>query len=219
MYNHPQQPSNEPLSNQPSNQPSNQSPGRDRQVTLDFVQRILSGEDGYCWEPSAPGSDDYLDQLEHIWLSQSEDVLQSDLDDTQFFATLDRAWAAVDGTMVDLETELMQSLGDRIPQQTLQNLLIKAKQAFQTQESLGRQLVQCVQGLVPQLDVDDLQIMARPYTLAMRNRQSSPSLDTLSSSVRVAQWDELIPVERARLGLEVTHYILSQLPHYFSEPS
>ncbi|MGB3612271.1 MAG: hypothetical protein WBA10_00660 [Elainellaceae cyanobacterium] len=201
MYDHPQPPSNE-------------SPSHDSQITLDFVQYILAADDGYCWEPSAPGSDAYLDQLEQGWLSQSGDLPQGDLSDAQFFETLDRAWEAADGATTDLETELRQSLGDRVPLTLLRSLLTKAQQIFGTDHALGSQLVHCVQGLVPQLDADDLQIMARPYALAMRDRQASPSLDTLHSSVRAAPWDDLIPIEQARLGLELSHYILSQLPHH-----
>lgn len=191
-------------------QPSPES----NQVDLDFVQQILavSGE-GYCWDPSQNiGADLDVDpNLGEEGLLDSATARET-LNNKLFFETLENAWNEADAALA-LETELVQALGDRMPQPLLQTLLEKAQQAVHAGQTLGDQLVQCVQGLIPQLDADDLLVMARPYALAMRSSEASMSLETLRSSVRVAQWTELSPIERARLSLEISHYVLTQLPH------
>ncbi|MEO0405894.1 MAG: hypothetical protein AAF289_00945 [Cyanobacteria bacterium P01_A01_bin.135] len=201
---------------QPPLNSSSSEKSQPERVELEFVQHLLAADEGYCWEPSAPGSEAYLDWLERRWLAEVDGKADSseDLRETEFFTLLDQAWNEIDAPASSLMKEIAQGLGDRLPQELLNRLLTSAKQVLATGQPLGEQLVQCVQSLVPQLERDDLLIMARPYATAMRDRQDPISLNGIRSSVRAAQWSDLVPVERARLGLELSHYILTRLPHH-----
>lgn len=178
------------------------------QVELEFVQQVLSdASEGYCWESTERGAD--AGQLD----SESAEILKMELSDGPFFETLERSWHEADAA-IKVETQLLQALGERLPQSLLARLLTSAQQVIHTGQSLAEQLVQCVDGLIPQLDEDDLQVMARPYAMAMRDQGTPQSLETLRTSVRAAQWTELSPIERARLSLGISHYILSELPRH-----
>lgn len=191
-----------------STQPPLDAHSQQEQAELDFVHQIMAGDEGYCWEPSAPGSEAYLDWLERRWLATAEAPLE--LQEESFFATLNAAWDSLESSTT-IETTITAVLGDRLPQERLRHLLTTAKRVLASGQPLGEQLVQCIQNLVPELHRDDLFTMARPYATVMRDRHSPTSLDQVRTSVRAAQWDDLVPLERARLGLELSHYILAHL--------
>ncbi|MGF1537396.1 MAG: hypothetical protein ACFB4J_13075 [Elainellaceae cyanobacterium] len=188
---------------QPSSPTSNQ-------VELEFVQQVLAdASEGYCWDPAEDSTNADPGQVD----SKSTEFLQVELNGSPFFETLERSWNEADAAL-KLETQLRQTLGDRLPQGLLARLLISAQQVIYTGQSLSEQLVQCIEGLIPQLDEDDLQVMARPYAVAMRDRGTPQSLEGLQTSVRATQWTELSPIEQARLSLAISHYILSELPRH-----
>ncbi|MGF1513668.1 MAG: hypothetical protein ACFB5Z_08240 [Elainellaceae cyanobacterium] len=184
------------------------------QTELEFLQQVLAdASERYCWEFIEREADADPGPTE----PESADLRPERLDETPFFDSLELAWNQADAALA-LETQIHRSLGDRLPQPLLQALLTNAQQAIHRGQSLGEQLVQCVQGLTPQLDEDDLQVMVRPYTLAMRNQKTAFSLETLRASVRAAQWTDLSPIERARLSIGISHYLLAHLPHHTPRP-
>ncbi|MGC9502690.1 hypothetical protein [Baaleninema sp.] len=167
---------------------------RQVQVELDLLDAILLGDDAnYPWNP--------IDREANAQLNRFEENL--DFEDIElgdrcsvFFQRLDTCW---------LETELRQKFGARVPHDILDTIVRQAGELVASNLSAADRLVRCVQGLLPNWSIDDLQVLARPFAYAMRGDRS----DVASTSE--GNWAELSSIERARLSLAIAHFTLLNL--------
>ncbi|NJL85852.1 MAG: hypothetical protein HC886_07540 [Leptolyngbyaceae cyanobacterium SM1_1_3] len=72
------------------------------------------------------------------------------------------------------------------------------------------QLVYCVEDILAAWDQADLQVMARPLALAMRDGQGE-AVEVALRSVRPENWQALSGMEQARLTLAIARYAIAQL--------
>ncbi len=176
----------------------------------------------YPWDPSSPDAEAYFQQIE-----QYADQIGWSADELTPYAqalgqTLDQCWSefATDSTDVAIDAALQATVSEQfsayqLPKQLLSTIIQQAQQAVASNLSLADQLVQCVQDVLPDLAIDDLQVLVRPYAYAMRD---TTALDAALRTVRYAAWTELSGVEQARLSLAIARYTLAQMPNS-SKPS
>ncbi|MGB0561686.1 MAG: hypothetical protein ACPGVO_07755 [Spirulinaceae cyanobacterium] len=126
----------------------------------------------------------------------SETELQAGCD--RLFASFNQCWSADSNPLV---AQLQAQFGAAIPLTWLQTIGDRAQQLAQSASSPLEQLVDCVQPLLSDWSVDDLQVFARPMALAMRSAQTTPE-------ITVQDWSTLSAVERARYTLQVARYAL-----------
>ncbi|NEQ95394.1 MAG: hypothetical protein F6K30_01460 [Cyanothece sp. SIO2G6] len=186
-------------------------------LEFELLQLVLKDE-VYPWSMDRENDLEALTSLESNWaeaLSDEENMAIATAGQ-QFFQQLDQAWQAADAqpatpfSLATLQASLDDTLQHRIPADLLQQLTQKA-QALATQPiTLAEQLVQCVQEAFPHWDVEDLQVLARPYAFAMRS-PNTQKLELVAKSVRTVAWSELSEIEQARLSLAIVHYTLAQL--------
>ena len=109
---------------------------------------------------------------------------------------------------------LQQKFAGRLPAAMIAHITEKAQQVAQRAQAAGSsrvsQMVFCVQDMLANIGEADLQVMARPMALAMRGSSSEEFVEAAVQSVRVADWDDLSPIEQARLSLAAARYAIAQ---------
>jgi len=110
----------------------------------------------------------------------------------------------------------LQKFATRAPQRILSAIAHQAEAVVGSKISLSEQLVQCVQDLLPEWGVEDLNVLARPLAYAMRDTQSDMLATTLQT-VPDQDWETLSQLERARLTLAIARYAIDQAQGLESE--
>lgn len=121
-----------------------------------------------------------------------------------FFSGLHDLWSAA-----ALQDTLLQKFALRMPQSLVTAIAQCTKQVAASSLSLSEQLMQSTQAVLPWLTgwtLEDLGVQARPFAYAMR----APNTQVVDS-VRVADWQDLSDVEKAKLSLIVASYALTEL--------
>lgn len=180
------------------------------QVEQDFADALINldlSEDpkskiAYPWNPA--DSEEFFNELEQNFELTLSDSELSDRSQS-FFAHLDQLFSAT-----TLETALAHKFAT-VPQSLLNAIAKQVQQVAQTSANLADQLVQSVQGVLPQWAEDDLYVLARPLAYAMRGEDSNTVVDTAINKIRPAVWEDLSETEQARLSLAIARYALSQL--------
>ena len=190
------------------NKPAMSNPNSKNNAEAELLQPVLeaelSNETPYPWNAAAASR--YFDKLE----AAMPELEVSEAEANGFFSKLDALWGkspAKAKASVNL-AGLAQQLSSRcvsVPQAALQAMAQKATVLVDSKLSSLDQLVACVQDVLPQWDVEDLQVMARPYAYAMRSEEPK-----LPENV---QWESLSEVEQGRLAMAIANWIMTELEH------
>ncbi|KAF3887558.1 MULTISPECIES: hypothetical protein [Nostocales] len=192
------------------------------QVELELLHTLLEDEDAtYPWNPTEEHSDDYYLQIEQQF--QMEDVLNEELAmrSSSFYNTLDTLWSGLFNSehykhntksafLSELQQNLQASFANRIPQDWLKSIAQKATEMLNSQQSVGEQLVQCVQSVLPQWDADDLFVMARPLAFAMRSGETQTE-NSVIDMVGNREWTNISEIEKAKVSMAIAYHALKQL--------
>ncbi|MDJ0737000.1 MAG: hypothetical protein QNJ47_23520 [Nostocaceae cyanobacterium] len=194
------------------------------QVDIELLEALLEPEDGtYPWNPADADSEAYFQQLEEQFPMQ--DVLDEELGarSQDFYSQLDNLWSGLSSTshyndttkaadVVHLQETLQAHFATLIPQDWLVHIAQKAWEMFKTQQSVGEQLVQCVQTVLPTWSEDDLLVLARPFAYAMRSPEEENSISvSVIDKLADQDWTTLSEIEQARASLAIAYYALNQL--------
>ena len=95
----------------------------------------------------------------------------------------------------------------------------KAAEIFNSQQPMAEQLIECVQTILPSLEVDDIMVLARPLAYATRSGESKRIESTLANFKQdeSSEWTALSEIEQAKLGLAVAYHALNQLDNFQTE--
>ncbi|MDJ0796471.1 MAG: hypothetical protein QNJ51_06485 [Calothrix sp. MO_167.B12] len=193
-------------------------------IELELLQHLLAPEDeNYPWNPLDSESEEYFLHAESQFVLQ--DVMEQQLDSSSqnFYSGLDTLWAQFSPTEhynhttnVDIVAELQKTLqlnfAARVPEDWLSKIAQTAGQIFDAQASMGEQLVQCVQSVLPTWQEEDLFVLARPLAYAMRsNNHSQNEATQVVETIGEREWTTLSEIEQARLSLAIAHYALNQI--------
>ncbi|MGB3292083.1 MAG: hypothetical protein WBB01_03705 [Phormidesmis sp.] len=140
----------------------------------------------------------------------------SDDEASQGWQRLSQQLSVIWGTD-EAQSPLQQKFAGRLPAAMMAHITEKAQQVAHQAQAAGTsrvsQMIFCVQDMLTQLGEADLQVMARPMALAMRGSSSEEFVEAAVQSVRVADWDELSPIEQGRLSLAAARYAIAQAEH------
>jgi len=201
---------------------SHNLPSLATQVELEFLELLLQPEDAaYPWNPADEQAEAYFNELEQQFVMQ--DVLDEELHTRaeSFYGVLDNLWSQVANcadykctTEVGILDSLCETLHNTfavgVPTGWLNAIAQKATEVAAIQQSISEQLVQCVQTVLPALDVDDLAVFARPYVYAMRSSEQQ-SLASVISKIENRDWTTLSEIEQAKVSVAIAYYALRQL--------
>jgi hypothetical protein len=113
----------------------------------------------------------------------------------------------------NLQENLQKAFAAKIPQNWLNAIAAKATAIVASQQTLGEQLIECVQAVLPTWEADDLSILARPYAYAMRSE--AQNINCVVENVE--DWTALSEIEQAKMSMAIAYYALQQLNQVESE--
>lgn len=191
------------MKNEPQNNPT--SPAE-----LELLALLCTKEDDiYPWDTLTTDAEAYFLKAEQLaadsWLEQEASALAPN-----FLHRLDGLWQAnipVQDPQQSLQAKLVAQFADCVPQEWLAVISRQAIGVINSQKSLGAQLVQCIQELVPNCLEEDLLVLARPYAYAMR---SNPTPTTMPLEITAEQWATLSEIQQAKFSLAIARYALEQ---------
>ena len=176
---------------------------------LELLYSILDQEGSYPWNPSAPDTDAYFTDLEADWSALNLSAEELTTGWQTFSAQLEQLWSDASPSP-SLQTVLAQKFSGRMPQSMLQEIAHRAQQIISAGRPLADQLIHCVEDIMSDWDETDLQVMARPFALAMRDGQGE-ILNVTLSSLENREWTELSDIEQLRLSLAIARYAIAEL--------
>ncbi len=198
------------------------------QVDLDLLEALLEPDDAtYPWNPDYEESEAYFQELEQQF--EMQDLLEEELTtrSQDFYSNLDTLWSNISLTssyndnpqqalVVNLQETLRSTFAACVPQTLLNTIAQKAAEIFAAQQSIGEQLVECVQTVLPTWGTEDLLVLARPFAYAMRSSESKNSASAISN-LNNSEWTALSEVEKAKVTLAIASYAFTQLNQSQSE--
>lgn len=191
-------------------------------VELEFLELLLEPEDAaYPWNPADDQAQAYFDELEQNFGMQ--DLLDEELHARaeSFYEKLDNLWSEVthclyykcnteSGIFHSLCETLHNTFAAKIPTDWLNAIAQMATEVVVIEESIGEQLIQCVQAVLPDWNKDDLAVFARPYIYAMRSGEPR-NLTSIMNKVENRDWLTLSEIEQAKVSVAIAYYALRQL--------
>jgi len=198
------------------------------QVELELLEVLLEPEDAtYPWNPADDESEGYFGELEQQFVMQ--DLLDEELTtrSQNFYEQLDTLWSEVEtssyyncnticASVDNLQETLRTAFVASVPQGWLNVIAQKATDIFASQQSIGEQLVQCVQAVMPTWQADDLFVLARPFAYAMRSSEPQ-NLKSIISNIENRDWTNLSEIEQAKISIAIAYYALKQLDSFQTE--
>ncbi|QLE51813.1 hypothetical protein FD724_29710 [Nostoc sp. C057] len=192
------------------------------QLDLDLLEALLEPDDAtYPWNPADEESEAYFQELEQQFGMQ--DLLEEELTtrSQDFYSNLDTLWSNVSFTssyndnhqqvlVLNLQERLRTTFAACVPQTLLNTIAQKAAEIFAAQQSIGEQLVECVQTVLPTWGTEDLLVLARPFAYAMRSSESKNAASAISN-LNNSEWTALSEVEKAKVTLAIASYAFTQL--------
>lgn len=178
---------------------------------LDLLASILAADPTYPWNPYAPESEAYFTELEARWdETGTVDAIAAGWQ--ALSAQLDTLWPAAEQAperVANLVKTLTQRFTVTLPEQVLQTLASQALALANTGRPLMEQMVQCAQSVLTGWDEGDLEVLARPLALSLRDGRGE-ILDLQIRAMHQADWATLSEIEKARLSLALASLALSQ---------
>ncbi|MEH1932238.1 MAG: hypothetical protein V7L14_00575 [Nostoc sp.] len=199
------------------------------QVELEFLEALLEPEDAtYPWNPGDDESEAYFQELQEQF--GVPDLLDEELTtrSEDFYSHLDTLWSGITSTpdynqnrqqavVLNLQEILRTTFCVYVPQVLLNAIATKAAEIFASHQLMGEHLVECVQTVLPTWGTEDLLVLARPFTYAMRSSESQNTASALSN-LKSNEWTALSEVEKAKVTLAIASYAFNQLNKSQSEP-
>ncbi|MEH2140917.1 hypothetical protein [Nostoc sp.] len=199
------------------------------QIDLELLEALLEPDDAtYPWNPADEESEAYFHELEQQF--GMEDLLEEELTtrSQDFYSHLDTLWSGIasvpdynsnlqQAVVLNLQETLRITFAACIPQALLNTIATKAAEIFAAQQSMGEQLVECVQTVLPTWGTEDLLVLARPFAYAMRSSESQNASSAVSN-LKNSEWTALSEVDKAKVSLAIAYYAFTQLNKSQSEP-
>ena len=192
------------------------------QLDLELLEALLEPDDAtYPWNPGDEESEAYFHELEQQFAMQ--DLLEEELTtrSQDFYSHLDTLWSSISLTsnsnpnpqqalVQNLQETLRATFAACVPQALLNTIATKAAEILAAQQSIGEQLVECVQTVLPNWGTEDLLVLARPFAYAMRSSESQNAASALSN-LQNREWTALSEIEKAKVSLAIASYAFNQL--------
>lgn len=185
----------------------------------DLLAAILHSEPAYPWQPLAPEAEGYLVSLETEFDALTDDDLSTAIAagwqtlSAQITTQMDAAQTApptVAGMGQTIATSVLAQLRQfqgRLPSELLQGLANSATTLARSGQPLIDQLVQCAGDILPDWNLDDLAVLARPLAYSLRDGRGE-ILELNLRAIPANAWDSLSDLEQARLTLTIASVAL-----------
>lgn len=203
---------------QPSQNPNSASESA-MAAQHDLLAAILHPEPAYPWQPLAPEVEDYLTNLETEFDALADDDLSPAIAagwqtlaaqiTTQMNAaqTATPTAAGMGQTASHSVLDQLRQFQGRLPGELLQSLANSATTLARSGQPLIDQLVQCAGDILPDWNLDDLSVLARPLAYSLRDGRGE-IVELNLRAIPAHAWDSLSDMEQARLTLTIASVAL-----------
>lgn len=177
---------------------------RHKHIELELLHAILEDEAVYPWNPADSAATPYYRALE---TALEHDPLATETFESKWKHLSQQAESLWASQRLSLPELLIQRFESRLPTDLLTQIATKAQDLSNSSLTQMDQLVGCARSVLQDWNVDDLQVVARPFAMAMRNGHGE-MVDLTLKSVRTSAWESLSAIEQARLCLAVARCAL-----------
>ncbi|NEQ50521.1 MAG: hypothetical protein F6K11_10365 [Leptolyngbya sp. SIO3F4] len=187
------------------NSSSKQNLSAENHAQQEMLQSILTTQPSYPWAPAeAP---EYFNEA----IAAGDELALSDEEATLGWQTLSTQLDAIwdNGKTSSIQFALAKRFARRLSQDLIEQITTKANQVIDSGRPLAEQLITCVSDTLTGWDEADLQVMARPLAHAMRGQEEI--LEATINSVRDVEWEELSPMEQARISLAAARWAIDHI--------
>jgi hypothetical protein len=177
---------------------------------IDLLNAISHSDTIYPWEPADQTTEFYFNNLatiSDVTASLSEQELNER--SHQFFQQLEQTY-----TLISVEQSVLTKFAPFAPENILKKLSSVASEVVSQVArvsgnlSLSDQLVHCVNEILPQWSLEDLEVLARPYAYAMRS-SNNDMIESTVQSINDSSWENLSDLEQVRLSLAIALYAIN----------
>jgi hypothetical protein len=177
---------------------------------IDLLNAISHSDSIYPWEPAVQTTEFYFDNLatiSDVTASLSEQELNER--SHQFFQQLEQTY-----TLISVEQSVLNKFAPFAPENILKKLssvvseVVSQVARISGNLSLSDQLVHCVNEILPQWSLEDLEVLARPYAYAMRS-SNNDMIESTVQSLNDSSWENLSDLEQVRLSLAIALYAIN----------
>lgn len=185
-------------------------------IEQDFLTYLLLAEEGNIWElsgnePALATQDSGLLAWDDSLGEQVDPFLEEGYQ--AFCTTLDQVWQTqsmavpVPALAAVTYQDLWTKFGVNVPEETLRAIVRQAQVALKQSQAGVDAAIMCVQALLPQWSIEDLQVFNRPLVYAMRSSQDRGNM--LLSALQNQDWDHISDFDKARLYLAIAQYVIN----------
>ncbi|MGI0487356.1 hypothetical protein ACN4EK_18090 [Pantanalinema rosaneae CENA516] len=160
----------------------------------------------YPWNPLSLEAESFFAEVDEDLLFDGFSAEEISARSTTFFEQMDTLW--VNAT---LQSSLMQQFAVRVPQAILSAIVERVQKVATTAESMADRLIGSVQDLLPNLALEDLEVLARPLAYELRDSYTGDPVKSMLAKVPQANWQDQSELNQARLSLAVAHYAIAAL--------
>ena len=170
------------------------------QAEQEMLLSLLSPGDAYPWTPAH--AEAYFEgaMADHE-LTLSDEEASSGWN--AMAAALSAVWTP------SLQETLHNTFARRLSADLINTISLNAARLVNSGRPLAEQLIACVSDTLTDWQETDLQVMARPLAHAMRGQEEI--LEATVQSVRNVEWEQLSPMEQARISLAAARYAIDYL--------
>ena len=186
------------------NSSSKQNLSAENRAQQEMLQSILAPQQPYPWAPAeAP---EYFNE---VAATAGNELAFSDEEASLGWQTLSAQLNSLWDDSASIQVAIAKRFARRLSQTVIEQITAKATQVVSTGQPLAEQLISCVRDTLTGWDEADLQVMARPLAHAMRGQEEI--LETTIESVRDIEWEELSPMEQARISLAAARWAIDHV--------
>ena len=172
-----------------------------------LLDYFLKQEEPYPWNPEKVEAQDYFETIEESFSLAGWSTQEVEERTERLFSSLNNCWATQ--LSFSFQEVLDRKFGSVVPSSWLEAIAQEAKKMVDTNLSKMDRLVASMKPLLTNWTEEDLQVFARPLVYAMRSGQNNKA-DNVVSKLENTSWDDVSPVEKARLSLAIAQYAFTQ---------
>ncbi|MGB3691865.1 MAG: hypothetical protein WA865_07950 [Spirulinaceae cyanobacterium] len=173
-----------------------------------LLDYFLEQENPYPWNPGEVETEAYFEATEENFSLAGWSTTEIEGRTETLFRSLNSCWPAQ--SSFSFQEVLDAKFGSVVPSSWLEAIAQEAKKMVDSNLSKMERLVESIKPLLPNWTEEDLQVFARPLVYAMRSSQKNKA-DTVLSKLEKTNWEDISPVEKARLSLAIAQYAFTQV--------
>lgn len=173
-----------------------------------LLDYFLEQDKPYPWNPEEVEVEAYFEVIEDDFSLADWSAQEIEERTESLFSSFNSCWPPQ--SSFSFQKVLDAKFGSVVPSFWLEAIAQETKKMVDTNLSKMDRLVSSMKPLLTNWTEEDLQVFARPLVYAMRSGQNNKA-DNVLSKLENTSWEDVSPVEKARLSLVIAQYAFTQV--------